>query len=153
MSEFSTLKEEIVKWATSNIAMKKFTTHDVYDNIHSAETPSKASDALRRLHKEGVLEREEFFDGKMKKFIYFLKNYPKHIFKESTSFIDTHKELNDFKVVSSKKTMIEKLGEDFGRSEIVESTIQQIEIPDNFIIELKSPNGFVITIKAEDFIK
>lgn len=125
MSEFSTLKEEIIKWATSNIAMKKFTTHDVYDNIHSAETPSKASDALRRLHKEGVLDREEFMDGKMKKFIYSLKD------------VKTGKD----------ETMSDK--------EIIntDSKVQQIEMPNNFIVELRSPNGFVITIKAEDFTK
>lgn len=122
MSEFSTLKEEIVQWATSNVAMKKFTTHDVYDNIHSAETPSKASDALRRLHKEGVLDREEFMDGKMKKFIYSLKNVK----------------------VDNTETKVDK--------EItkVDNKLQQIEIPNNFIIELKSPNGFVITIKSSD---
>jgi len=139
MSEFSTLKEEIVQWATSNVAMKKFTTHDVYDNIHSAETPSKASDALRRLHKEGVLDREEFMDGKMKKFIYSLKDVK----------------------AENKQTIIGKLGSDFGKSmlgsasEIINdfkdsNNKQQIEIPNNFIVELRSPNGFVITIKSSD---
>jgi len=55
MSDFSDLKHEILEWATSNVAMKEFTTHDVYDQVHSALSSEQTSDALRRLYKEGKL--------------------------------------------------------------------------------------------------
>lgn len=126
MSDFSDLKHEILEWATSNVAMKEFTTHDVYDQVHSALSSEQTSDALRRLYKEGKLNRKEFMDGNRKKFIYSL--------------------------AEKEKTIIEKLGEDFAKSEIIKvgNYNEVIEIPNNFEIELRTPSGFVITIKSSD---
>lgn len=76
MSENTTasLKQEILEWANKPGTMEKFTTHDVYEYIHSAETPSHTSDALRSMWKyDKTLDREEFMDGNKKRFIYSLK--------------------------------------------------------------------------------
>lgn len=76
MSENTTasLKQEILEWANKPGTMEKFTTHDVYEHIHSAETPSHTSDALRSMWKyDKTLDREEFMDGNKKRFVYSLK--------------------------------------------------------------------------------
>lgn len=139
MSDLSTLKEEILEWANKPGTMKKFTTHDVYDAIHSAETPAQTSDILRSMWKyDKTLEREEFMDGNRKKFIYSLVN------------VKVDKEIP--KVDNDNQTFSEKIGSDFAKSKII-NVEQQIEIPNNFCIELKTPNGFTITIKAGDLIK
>ena len=122
MSDFSDLKHEILEWATSNVAMKEFTTHDVYDRVHSALSSEQTSDALRRLYKEGKLNRKEFMDGNRKKFIYSLVN----------AKVDNTEQKIDKEITK------------------VDNKPQQIEIPNNFTIELRTPSGFVITIKSSD---
>jgi hypothetical protein len=80
MSDFSTLKEEILNWALKPGTMAKFTTNDVYEHIHSAETASHASDALRSMWKyDKTLEREEFMDGKQKRFVYWVSKSNKEV--------------------------------------------------------------------------
>ena len=70
----ASLKQEILEWANKPGTMEKFTTHDVYEHIHSAETPSHTSDALRSMWKyDKTLDREEFMDGNKKRFVYSLK--------------------------------------------------------------------------------
>jgi len=76
MSENTTasLKQEILEWANKPGTMERFTTHDVYEHIHSAETPSHTSDALRSMWKyDKTLDREEFMDGNKKRFVYSLR--------------------------------------------------------------------------------
>lgn len=122
MSDFSDLKYEILEWATSNVAMKEFTTHDVYDQVYSALSSEQTSDALRRLYKEGKLNRKEFMDGNRKKFIYSLANVK----------VDNIETKVDEEIIK------------------LDNKPQQIEIPNNFTIELRTPSGFVITIKSSD---
>lgn len=76
MSETTTasLKQEILEWAMKPGSPKNFTTHDVYEYIHSAETSRQTSEALRSMWKyDKTLDREEFMDGNKKRFIYSLK--------------------------------------------------------------------------------
>ena len=136
MSDFSDLKHEILEWATSNVAMKEFTTHDVYDQVHSALSSEQTSDALRRLYKEGKLNRKEFMDGNRKKFIYSLANVK--VDKEITN-VDRKVNVKLF----SDSAEEEKQKEDLGG-------VNYLTIPNNFTIELKTPSGFVITIKSSD---
>lgn len=150
MSDFSNLKEEILEWATSNVAMKEFTTHDVYDQVHSALSSEQTSDALRRLYKEGKLDRKEFMDGNRKKFIYSLVKKELRLDADERH-VDQYGR-TQYKVDNDNQTLSEKLGSDFAKSKII-NVDQQIEIPNNFCIELKAPNGFTITIKAGDLIK
>lgn len=138
MSDFSDLKHEILEWATSNVAMKEFTTHDVYDQVHSALSSEQTSDALRRLYKEGKLNRKEFMDGNRKKFIYSLANVK--VDKKVTS-------INE-QVASDIERDIYEINYDKELNKIHNK--QQIEIPNNFTIELRTPSGFVITIKSSD---
>lgn len=138
MSDFSDLKQEILEWATSNVAMKEFTTHDVYDQVHSALSSEQTSDALRRLYKEGKLNRKEFMDGNRKKFIYSLANVK--VDKKVTS-------INE-QVASDIERDIYEINYDKELNKIHNK--QQIEIPNNFTIELRTPSGFVITIKSSD---
>lgn len=137
MSDFSDLKHEILEWATSNVAMKEFTTHDVYERVHSALSSEQTSDALRRLYKEGKLNRKEFMDGNRKRFVYSLS----HI----------KADIPETKIDSTYITPAEEAGMFFGsmRNKI-DNKQQQIEIPNNFEIELRTPSGFVITIKSSD---
>lgn len=139
MSDFSNLKQEILEWATSNVAMKEFTTHDVYDQVHSALSSEQTSDALRRLYKEGKLNRKEFMDGNRKKFIYSLANVK--VDKKVTS-------VNE-QVASDIERDIYEINYDKELNKI-HNKQQQIEIPNNFTIELRTPSGFVITIKSSD---
>lgn len=129
MSDFSYLKHEILEWATSNVAMKEFTTHDVYNQVHSALSSEQTSDALRRLYKEGKLNRKEFMDGNRKKFIYSLANVN----------VDNKVNVKLF----SDRAEEEKPKEDL-------CGVNYLTIPNNFTIELKTPSGFVITIKSSD---
>ena len=138
MSDFSDLKYEILEWATSNVAMKEFTTHDVYDQVYSALSSEQTSDALRRLYKEGKLNRKEFMDGNRKKFIYSLANVK--VDKKVTS-------INE-QVASDIERDIYEINYDKELNKIHNK--QQIEIPNNFTIELRTPSGFVITIKSSD---
>lgn len=132
MSDLSTLKEEILEWANKPGTMKKFTTHDVYDAIHSAEDISKTSDTLRGMWRhDKTLDREEFMDGNRKRFFYWLRN----------AKIEN-------KVTENDITVTQHTHQEEGNVSIN----QQIEIPNNFCIELKTPNGFTITIKAGDLI-
>ena len=139
MSDFSDLKYEILEWATSNVAMKEFTTHDVYDQVYSALSSEQTSDALRRLYKEGKLNRKEFMDGNRKKFIYSLANVK--VDKKVTS-------INE-QVASDIERDIYEINYDKELNKI-HNKQQQIEIPNNFTIELRTPSGFVITIKSSD---
>ena len=139
MSDFSDLKYEIWEWATSNVAMKEFTTHDVYDQVYSALSSEQTSDALRRLYKEGKLNRKEFMDGNRKKFIYSLANVK--VDKKVTS-------INE-QVASDIERDIYEINYDKELNKI-HNKQQQIEIPNNFTIELRTPSGFVITIKSSD---
>lgn len=166
MSDLSTLKEEILEWANKPGSMKKFTTHDVYDAIHSAETPSKTSDTLRGMWKyDKTLDREEFMDGNKKRFVYSLN---KKVDMQPVSWsepLPIPKKLNKIGAIP------ELSGISKGTADIVNKEIaspayvsgatagkgiantnnnQQIEIPNNFSIELKTPSGFVITIKSSD---
>ena len=138
MSDFSDLKYEILEWATSNVAMKEFTTHDVYDQVYSALSSEQTSDALRRLYKEGKLNRKEFMDGNRKKFIYSLANVK--VDKKVTS-------INE-QVASDIERDIYEINYDKELNKIHNK--QQIEIPNNFTIELRTPSGFVITIKSSN---
>ena len=144
MSDLSTLKEEILEWANKPGSMKKFTTHDVYDAIHSAETPSKTSDTLRVMWKyDKTLDREEFMDGNRKKFIYSLANVKvdkieTKVDKEITN-VDKKVNVKLFSDVAEE----EKPKEDLG-------CVNYLTIPNNFTIELRTPSGFVITIKSSD---
>ena len=136
MSDFSDLKHEILEWATSNVAMKEFTTHDVYDQVHSALSSEQTSDALRRLYKEGKLRRKEFMDGNRKKFIYSLSNAK--VSEQVSADIE-----RDVDYVCNQIKVDKEITK-------VDNKPQQIEIPNNFSIELKTPSGFVITIKSSD---
>jgi len=136
MSDFSDLKHEILEWATSNVAMKEFTTHDVYDQVHSALSSEQTSDALRRLYKEGKLNRKEFMDGNRKKFIYSLSNAK--VSEQVSADIE-----RDVDYVCNQIKVDKEITK-------VDNKPQQIEIPNNFSIELKTPSGFVITIKSSD---
>ena len=136
MSDFSDLKHEILEWATSNVAMKEFTTHDVYDQVHSALSSEQTSDALRRLYKEGKLNRKEFLDGNRKKFIYSLSNAK--VSEQVSADIE-----RDVDYVCNQIKVDKEITK-------VDNKPQQIEIPNNFSIELKTPSGFVITIKSSD---
>lgn len=143
MSDFSDLKHEILEWATSKVAMPSFTTHDVYDQVHSALSSEQTSDALRRLYKEGKLNRKEFMDGNRKKFIYSLSNVKvdkieTKVDKEITK-VDKKVNVKLFSGVAEE----EKPKEDLG-------CVNYLTIPNNFTIELKTPSGFVITIKSSD---
>lgn len=76
MSETTTasLKQEILEWAMKPGSPKNFTTHDVYEYIHSAETSRQTSEALRSMWRyDKTLDREEFMDGNKKRFVYSLK--------------------------------------------------------------------------------
>lgn len=143
MSDFSDLKHEILEWATSKVAMPSFTTHDVYDQVHSALSSEQTSDALRRLYKEGKLNRKEFMDGNRKKFIYSLSNVKvdkieTKVDKEITK-VDKKVNVKLFSDVAEE----EKPKEDLGG-------VNYLTIPNNFTIELITPSGFVITIKSSD---
>lgn len=138
MSDLSTLKEEILEWANKPGSMKKFTTHDVYDAIHSAETPSKTSDTLRGMWKyDKTLNREEFMDGNKKKFIYSLANV--NVDKKITKVDNVELIPDIIKGYSIPDSVIN-----------IDNNQQQIEIPNNFTIELRTPSGFVITIRSSD---
>jgi len=141
MSDLSTLKEEILEWANKPGTMKKFTTHDVYDAIHSAEDISKTSDTLRGMWRhDKTLEREEFMDGNRKRFFYWLRN----------ANVDTlTRKFSDSIPKDAAITVTQQTHQKEGNVSIN----QQIEIPNNFCIELKAPNGFTITIKAGDLMK
>ena len=140
MSYFLDLKQEILDWANKPGTMNKFTTYDVYDAIHSAETPSQTSDALRSMWKnDKTLNREEFMDGNRKKFIYSLANV--NVDKKVTS-------VNE-QVASDIERDIYEINYDKELNKI-HNKQQQIEIPNNFTIELRTPSGFVITIKSSD---
>ncbi len=152
MSDFSNLKHEILEWATSNVAMKEFTTHDVYDQVHSALSSEQTSDALRRLYKEGKLNRKEFMDGNRKKFIYSLK-------EKVNLQPGTWSEIEQIPTKINKIGAIPELSgmskrPDFPGGAIAsincDNSNKQIEIPNNFEIELRTPSGFVITIKSSD---
>jgi hypothetical protein len=125
-----------LEWATSNVAMKEFTTHDVYDQVHSALSSEQTSDALRRLYKEGKLNRKEFMDGNRKKFIYSLSNAK--VSEQVSADIE-----RDVDYVCNQIKVDKEITK-------VDNKPQQIEIPNNFSIELKTPSGFVITIKSSD---
>lgn len=153
MSDFSDLKHEILEWANKPGTMNKFTTYDVYDAIHSAETPSQTSDALRSMWKnDKTLNREEFMDGNRKKFIYSLKE--KFNLQPGT--------WNEIELIPTKINKIGAIPElsgmskrpDFPGGTIAsincDNSNKQIEIPNNFTIELRTPSGFVITIKSSD---
>lgn len=141
MSENTTasLKQEILDWAMKLGSPKSFTTHDVYEHIHSAETPSHTSDALRSMWKyDKTLDREEFMDGNKKRFVYSLS-------KKNSVKVD----IEEAKATEPGITVTQHAYKKEGNISIN----QQIEIPNNFCIELKTPNGFTITIKAGDLIK
>ena len=148
MSDFSDLKQEILEWATSNVAMKEFTTHDVYDRVHSALSSEQTSDALRRLYKEGKLNRKEFMDGNRKKFIYSLVNVKKETINEEKE--DDQISLSE-EYVNLEQEHLRLIEQENKKAAMIKK--QQIEIPNNFCIELKAPNGFTITIKAGDLMK
>ena len=140
MSYFLDLKQEILDWANKPGTMNKFTTYDVYDAIHSAETSSQTSDALRSMWKnDKTLNREEFMDGNRKKFIYSLANV--NVDKKVTS-------VNE-QVASDIERDIYEINYDKELNKI-HNKQQQIEIPNNFTIELRTPSGFVITIKSSN---
>ena len=142
MSDFSDLKHEILEWATSNVAMKEFTTHDVYDQVHSALSSEQTSDALRRLYKEGKLNRKEFMDGNRKKFIYSLSS-------SETKLVSGERYIDQYGKTQYKVDNAEiKVNKEIANK--IDNKTQQIEIPNNFEIELRTPSGFVITIKSSD---
>lgn len=143
MSDFSDLKHEILEWATSNVAMKEFTTHDVYDKVHSALSSEQTSDALRRLYKEGKLNRKEFMDGNRKKFIYSLANVKVDKIETKVDKEITNVDKKNNVKLFSDRAEEEKPKEDLG-------CVNYLTIPNNFTIELKTPSGFVITIKSSD---
>lgn len=179
MSETTTasLKQEILEWANKPGTMEKFTTHDVYEHIHSAETPSHTSDALRSMWKyDKTLDREEFMDGNKKRFIYSLKkgsnvnhyeiNYDKELVKlisqkenkikggaipELSGMSKSTIEIANKKFCKESSASI--AGATAGKEFTTTNNNQSIEIPNNFCIELKTSNGFTITIKAGDLIK
>jgi len=143
MSDLSTLKEEILEWANKPGTMKKFTTHDVYDAIHSAEDISKTSDTLRGMWRhDKTLDREEFMDGNRKRFFYWLRN----------AKVDNKQKLVDKEIPYVSAYGVNVTQHTHQKEDNV-SINQQIEIPNNFCIELKTPNGFTITIKAGDLMK
>lgn len=160
MSENTTvsLKQEILEWANKPGTMEKFTTHDVYEYIHSAETPSHTSDALRSMWKyDKTLDREEFMDGNKKRFVYSLKkkvDLKPGIWSEP---VPKPKKLNKCVAIPGLSGMSESpayaAGATAGKGIANTNNNQQIEIPNNFCIELKTPNGFTITIKAGDLMK
>lgn len=156
MSDFSDLKHEILEWATSNVAMKEFTTHDVYDQVHSALSSEQTSDALRRLYKEGKLNRKEFMDGNRKKFIYSLAdvkvdNKPQHKHLGGSSNPGSMQGITGTEPSESEFVDIDlDVNEIIDAYEKSKDMQKQIEIPNNFTIELRTPSGFVITIKSSD---
>lgn len=158
-----------MNWATLPHAMKEFTTHDVYDAIHSAETSGAASDALRSLWKyDKKLNRRESVDGNRKIFFYSLNNddqmrgimdekviktAPYIEVKEQTdvgkgiSFSPNNTQYKHFGGISNAGSMQGITGTEPDNKTQKQSN-QQIEIPNNFCIELKTPNGFTITIRG-----
>lgn len=171
MSENTTLslKQEILEWANKPGTMDKFTTHDVYEHIHSAETPSHTSDALRSMWKyDKTLDREEFMDGNKKRFVYSLRknvDLKPGVWSEP---VPKPKKLNKCGAIpelygmskSTTEIVSEPIinpayaaGATAGKGIANTNNNQQIEIPNNFCIELKTPNGFTITIKAGDLMK
>jgi len=151
MSDFSDLKQEILEWATSNVAMREFTTHDVYDQVHSALSSEQTSDALRRLYKEGKLNRKEFMDGNRKKFIYSLKEKVNLQHGTWSEIEPIPTKINKIGAIPDISGMSKR--PDFPGAINCDNSNKQIEIPNNFEIELKTPSGFVITIKSSDLMK
>lgn len=177
MSDLSTLKEEILEWANKPGTMKKFTTHDVYDAIHSAEDISKTSDTLRGMWRhDKTLEREEFMDGNRKRFFYWLKT--NSISDKLKSVLENNGNIDPVLIEKATQSGMSRGGFNSGAPRDLTKGVsipeiswmskagsiagngigntnndQQIEIPNNFCIELKTPNGFTITIKAGDLMK